>query len=1359
LFDAFDDGAVSTNSAGVGIGNGFVVNDANAQPADPSSSAAVEGNDLATLTTQAGSAALIGLEPIAPEGLTLAWSIDARAITGSQSAVVGWTVPGSAGCCDAPGAYLVLGSDRLTFELRQAGQVARYVDIPFGSTGSDAIYTDTGSPVAARMFMNATYWHIDVVGDGVDVHRAGQFAGVGLTSVLASTGGTLRAFGAAVGTGASIAFDRVFAGAAVPDLSVALGRFAPFHFNSDGSYIVTVTNEGLASTTGATVVTATLPSGIVLLAAGGNGWTCAATTTLTCTFAGPLAAGAATSFPIGIRPSQPGSLVATVAVSTANDGGLGTKSASDHAVVPAPVPLVELTSSSSESTILAPPTLTVHVSSAVGMATGTIQIYDGSTPVSGPLTLSAGIATHTLVASAGEHALTAVYSGDGVFQTTVSAVLAHRVGLAQAPVTVTGVNAGVIGTPVNISARIVTPGHQSPTGTIQFYDGASALGTSVAVSPLAEGGAVASVPLSLSAGPHALTAQYSGDANFAARTSVVFPFTVNSLPVPVQITAPATLSPRITSLAALAEPQALAGVSLSGPLASDLVTVNLSANTNVIVPSFPGFWTMPAPGQEAATITVTGTMADVNRAFAEGAFRYKLPPAGTAFQISITARTSRGSVSTTSIAGTMIVAPPQPELTVQTATLDGTMKVALFGTYFGVNLDDLTVRAGTGAILKITAPAYRSWKATVVAGAGWDGESIELRAGSLSIMVPVTLKSPTTFPPRVTLAVPPTVALGSFLHPLASVLLTGSATGVAGLPATYEWTASGGLFDGLATDGHSVRVPISRLRPGTYSVSFKVTNLNGAGNATASMVVTHPGHIVQIGSPTPPSAMLGSGNTTIVVPVAVTNDAVLSDDATVIWTAHGVDTVLSTLRQGSALSATIPSALLAGATNDISSVLLSVYNNGFRTPPIAFPLVPARTAAAASVPVSNGYGAVVLTPDTGNTSITAAVSGSAADGATLTAATYQSNPTTTAVSSTVGSFMDLQLIGASSDATLIGGFTTTAPVTDTPRLLYHDQASNTFAPVSGSGGEAPVVTVDAATGVTSVAVIFDGTSTPSVTELTGTVFVMSNSAPPRIETPDSIVAAADDGNGAIVRYRARATAANGKPVTAACAPASGSVFPVGATTVTCLAIDSTQLTSEATFTVTVNDTKAPRLDLPGKQVVEATGPAGAIVAFTVSAIDAIDPSPAVACAPMSGTTFPLGSTAVTCTATDDAGNSRSDAFLVVVRDKTDPEIAGVTPSQSTLPANGLIVPVTLTVDVTDLVDHAPTCLVTKVTSNIKDLDKDGERDWSITGPLSVSVEAATKKRKDRRYVITVKCTDASGNASREKTTVIVSRMP
>ncbi|HUF16442.1 MAG TPA: HYR domain-containing protein [Thermoanaerobaculia bacterium] len=64
--------------------------------------------------------------------------------------------------------------------------------------------------------------------------------------------------------------------------------------------------------------------------------------------------------------------------------------------------------------------------------------------------------------------------------------------------------------------------------------------------------------------------------------------------------------------------------------------------------------------------------------------------------------------------------------------------------------------------------------------------------------------------------------------------------------------------------------------------------------------------------------------------------------------------------------------------------------------------------------------------------------------------------------------------------------------------------------------------------------------------------------------------------------------------------------------------------------------------------VNATAPDGAIVSYSVSATDAFDPNPIVACAPASDGLFPIGSTTVSCTATDRAGNSSSATFVVTV---------------------------------------------------------------------------------------------------------------
>ena len=98
------------------------------------------------------------------------------------------------------------------------------------------------------------------------------------------------------------------------------------------------------------------------------------------------------------------------------------------------------------------------------------------------------------------------------------------------------------------------------------------------------------------------------------------------------------------------------------------------------------------------------------------------------------------------------------------------------------------------------------------------------------------------------------------------------------------------------------------------------------------------------------------------------------------------------------------------------------------------------------------------------------------------------------------------------------------------------------------------------------------------------------------------------------------------------------------------------MTATATFTVTVQDSTPPTLtataDIPP---VEATSSAGAAVTFsTPTATDAGNVT--VSCDAVSGSTFPIGETTVTCTAVDDVGLTSVDQFLITVADRTPPLI-------------------------------------------------------------------------------------------------------
>ena len=91
----------------------------------------------------------------------------------------------------------------------------------------------------------------------------------------------------------------------------------------------------------------------------------------------------------------------------------------------------------------------------------------------------------------------------------------------------------------------------------------------------------------------------------------------------------------------------------------------------------------------------------------------------------------------------------------------------------------------------------------------------------------------------------------------------------------------------------------------------------------------------------------------------------------------------------------------------------------------------------------------------------------------------------------------------------------------------------------------------------------------------------------------------------------------------------------------------------------VGDNTPPAVTVPANLALEATGPGGAVATFVAAATDAEDGSPETICAPASGSTFAIGTTPVTCTATDGGGLSASASFTVTVADTAKPAFTGV----------------------------------------------------------------------------------------------------
>lgn len=113
------------------------------------------------------------------------------------------------------------------------------------------------------------------------------------------------------------------------------------------------------------------------------------------------------------------------------------------------------------------------------------------------------------------------------------------------------------------------------------------------------------------------------------------------------------------------------------------------------------------------------------------------------------------------------------------------------------------------------------------------------------------------------------------------------------------------------------------------------------------------------------------------------------------------------------------------------------------------------------------------------------------------------------------------------------------------------------------------------------------------------------------------------------------------------------VFPLGNSTVWVKATDASGNTNVCTFVISVEDQEDPRPICPEEpiEVSNAEGQCGANVPFNVNHTDNCFPIGSSSASPAPNDFFDVGTTMVTITATDNAGNTASCTFYVVVNDE------------------------------------------------------------------------------------------------------------
>ncbi len=200
-------------------------------------------------------------------------------------------------------------------------------------------------------------------------------------------------------------------------------------------------------------------------------------------------------------------------------------------------------------------------------------------------------------------------------------------------------------------------------------------------------------------------------------------------------------------------------------------------------------------------------------------------------------------------------------------------------------------------------------------------------------------------------------------------------------------------------------------------------------------------------------------------------------------------------------------------------------------------------------------------------------------------------------------------------------------------------------------------------------------------------------------------------------------------------------------------------TEEVTITVEA-DTQEPWFT-QAEDVVDAPsepGECGAHVDFYVTADDDCG-CPHVTCIPEPGSWFPVGTTTVTCTATDGAGNALDETLDVTVVDVDPPVITGITSPIQLWPPNHRYATLAVADFVHSVSDNCSdlsldSVVITGVTSSEPE-DVRGRGDGRTKNDFVIEADGkSVKLRKERQgggdgriYTVFVEASDPSGNAA------------
>jgi Big-like domain-containing protein/NHL repeat-containing protein len=536
-----------------------------------------------------------------------------------------------------------------------------------------------------------------------------------------------------------------------------------------------------------------------------------------------------------------------------------------------------VTSSSNPAAVNQGITFTAKISSP-NQVTGTVQFFDGATPIGLPQTVISATDTATITTSfttLGTHVITAVYGGDNLnAASTPNAPLNQVIEQSTTLNVISSANPATQFAPITFTAAL-GGWTTAPTGNITFTDGTTPLGSAV----IGANG-VASFPVPpLAVGAHSITATYAGDA-----TDYGSQYTFNQV---VNLASSAT---NLSSSAAV--------VQFSTPITFTATVTGVPADTPTGSVAFKDgsttLFTAPVNSLGVATYVNTTLPAGTHTITAVylGDSNYA---GSTSIQI-ITETIKQTATTTRLVASTLNAIATRPITLTATVTALGATPAGTVSFMNGnVLIGTATLNRGTASIVTSSLPV-----GTDSVFAIYNGDSNDTGSTSAPPLAITIVKAPTTtvvsssespLPTLTPVVISATVANGgtqratglvTFIEDSVSIGVgTLNANGVAtisipSLPAgSHTFTAN---YAGDGLDLASSAPPftqIVQLRPTTDALSTSTTSLSGGQQLTLISVVRPMGSAGSV-NPTGTVTFMSGSITLATVPIDATGVATVT---------------------------------------------------------------------------------------------------------------------------------------------------------------------------------------------------------------------------------------------------------------------------------------------------------------------------------------------------------------------------------------------------------------------------------------------------------------------------------------------------